>query len=36
MDAKQYGEGYQQHLVKQYKLYVQMADNISLRRSHRT
>jgi hypothetical protein len=33
MDAKQYGEGYQQHLVEQYKLYVQMADNISLRRS---
>jgi hypothetical protein len=33
MDAKQYGEGYQQHLIEQYKLYVQMADNVSLRRS---
>ena len=33
MDAKQYGDGYQQHLIEQYKLYVQMADNVSLRRS---
>lgn len=33
METKQYGEGYQQHLIEQYKLYVQMADNVSVRRS---
>src|SRR5215212_9885579 len=28
----EYGEQYQNHLLEQYKLYVQMADNISARR----
>jgi hypothetical protein len=30
--AKEYGEHYQNHLLEQYKLYVQMADKISERR----
>jgi hypothetical protein len=30
--AKEYGEQYQNHLLEQYKLYVQMADKISERR----
>lgn len=33
MDAGTYGPNYQQHLLEQYKLYVEMADNISARRS---
>lgn len=32
MKRDEYGEHYQYHLLEQYKLYVQMADNISLRR----
>lgn len=32
MRRDEYGEHYQGHLLEQYKLYVQMADNISLRR----
>ncbi len=30
---EEYGENYQNHLLEQYKLFVQMADNISERRS---
>ena len=30
---KEYGENYKQHLLEQYKLYVEMADKISSRRS---
>ena len=33
MDATKYGNNFQEHLLEQYKLYVQMADNISVRRS---
>jgi hypothetical protein len=32
-DATTYGQNYQQHLLEQYKLYVEMADNISARRA---
>jgi len=32
VQPEQYGEGYREHLLEQYKLYVQMADNISERR----
>ena len=32
MDPKEYGDEYKQHLLEQYKLYVQMADKISDRR----
>lgn len=33
MDATKYGSDYQAHLLDQYKLYVEMADNISARRA---
>jgi hypothetical protein len=33
MDAVKYGPNYQEHLLDQYKVYVQMADNISARRA---
>jgi hypothetical protein len=33
VDAAKYGQNYQEHLLEQYKLYVQMADNVSARRS---
>lgn len=33
MEPKDYGEKYQDHLIDQYKLYVEMADNVSTRRS---
>ena len=32
MEAEDYGENYQPHLLEQYKLYVEMADRISQRR----
>ena len=32
MDRQTYGENYQNHLLEQYKLYVEMADRISARR----
>ena len=32
LPAPEYGEKYQEHLLEQYKLYVQMADKISERR----
>ena len=32
MKQEEYGEKYQEHLLDQYKLYVEMADRISLRR----
>ncbi len=32
-DEKEYGQKYKDHLFEQYKLYVEMADNISNRRS---
>lgn len=32
MDKKDYGDNFNAHLLEQYKLYVQMADNISSRR----
>jgi hypothetical protein len=33
MEQGQYGEKYHEHFLEQYKLYVQMADNVSARRS---
>lgn len=33
VDEKDYGEKYNQHLLEQYKLYVEMADKVSSRRS---
>lgn len=33
MSPSRYGERFQEHLLEQYKLYVQMADNISARRA---
>ena len=33
MEAANYGQDYKEHLLEQYKLYVQMADNVSARRS---
>jgi len=33
VEEKGYGESYKQHLLEQYKLYVEMADKISSRRS---
>jgi hypothetical protein len=33
MKPEEYGEKYTDHLIEQYKLYVEMADNISTRRS---
>lgn len=33
VDEKEYGEKYNQHLLEQYKLYVEMADRVSSRRS---
>ena len=32
MDAQQYGDRFQDHLLSQYKLYVEMADRVSQRR----
>lgn len=34
MKAEDYGDKYKDHLIEQYKLYVEMADNVSERRSH--
>jgi hypothetical protein len=36
VSASEYGERYQDHLLEQYKLYVQMADKISARANPRT
>ena len=33
MKADNYGEDYQEHLLEQYKLFVEMADNVSARRA---
>jgi hypothetical protein len=33
MDPAKYGNGYKEHLLEEYKLYVQMADNVSARRA---
>lgn len=33
MDATKYGDKFKDHLIDEYKLYVQMADNISARRA---
>jgi hypothetical protein len=33
MNPSQYGEKFPEHLLEQYKMYVQMADNISARRA---
>ena len=34
MDEKNYGEKFKEHLLEQYKLYVEMADRVSSRRIH--
>jgi hypothetical protein len=33
VDATKYGDKFKDHLIEEYKLYVQMADNVSARRS---
>ena len=33
MDVTKYGDKFKDHLIEEYKLFVQMADNVSARRS---
>ena len=34
MTKQEYGEKYDEHLLEQYKLYVEMTDQVSTRRAH--